>query len=247
MESLLKNFNSLKDLIFMLWGEVVGIRMRIGGEETGPSIRSVFSLMHCLFDRRLSQATIKAYPAAMSSCHEGSGGGPISTPQPPKGLASRGGSEALICGSRLLTWEELLLVLEALRRHTYKPLGHFSLQAHPFKTTMLRALTWDKEVGELNGLLIQPYLFLQGDRSWATLRPSPPVQSYSVGCILSPPPHCAQGGETESALCSLSISMLCWMHSPLQVHGAVVMWVYLSALQMKWTPNKKPANPCRNT
>lgn len=68
----------------MLWGEVVGIWMLIGGEETGPSVRSVFSFMHCLFDRRLSQATIKAYPAAISSCHEGSGDGPISTPHPPK-------------------------------------------------------------------------------------------------------------------------------------------------------------------
>lgn len=180
------------------------------GRDADPltcSVGDILSFLQLLVDRGLSHATVKVYAAAISSCHEGLGGGPVFAHPLVKRFLQ--GVRRLRPATRTSVpqWE-LPLVLEALTRDPYEPLDRSSLKALSFKTALLLALTSAKRVSELCALSVHPScLLLRGDCSGAVLKPNPSfvpknIRSSFRSRIIQleafhPPPH---GDSREAKL-----------------------------------------------
>ncbi|XP_034530069.1 uncharacterized protein LOC117805448 [Notolabrus celidotus] len=137
------------------------------------SVVDLLSFLQELVDKKKAFSTIKVYLAAISACHVGFGDKPVG--QHPLVCRFMKGARRKLPVSRLLVplWD-LSVVLDALSRHPFEPMGAVEMKFVPLKTALILALTTAKRVSDLQALSIRPSCLQFGPGlTKVCLRPNP--------------------------------------------------------------------------
>ena len=171
----------------------------------------VLTYLQTLVDNDLAPSTVKAYAAAISSCHEGYGERMVFAHPLVKRFLKGVRRQKPPVRSLTPQWD-LALVLRALGKPPFEPLAQAPLRLLSLKTALLLALTSAKRVSDLCALSVSPScLSIRGDGSAATLQPNP---SFTPKILTNsfrsrvfslqgffPPPHNNDAEEASHRLC----------------------------------------------
>ena len=145
----------------------------------------VLTYLQTLVDNDLAPSTVKAYAAAISSCHDGYGERTVFAHPLVKRFLKGVRRQKPAVRSLTPQWD-LTLVLRALGKPPFEPLAQAPLRLLSLKTALLLALTSAKRVSDLCALSVSPScLSIRGDRSAATLQPTPSFTPKNFNTFLS--------------------------------------------------------------
>lgn len=167
----------------------------------------VLNFLQELMDRGLTFSTIKVYLAAISACHIGVDGKPVSQHEWVARFM-KGARRLLPVRKSLVPPWDLAVVLDALCLPPFEPLESVDLKHLSLKTAMLVALTTAKRVSDIHALSVSPECARFGETR-VVLKPNPAFipKNLLSACnpveLLSfhPPPFASEEDRRLHCLC----------------------------------------------
>ena len=180
------------------------------------AVGDVLSFLQSRIDQGRAFSTVKVYLAAISACHIGFEGKPLSQ-QPLIGRFMKGARRLLPVSRSLFPKWDLVLVLDSLSRPPFEPLETVELKLLTFKTVLLVALTTAKRVSDIQALSVSPEcLRFAEDGRRVVFKPNPafvPKNLLSVGtptklAAFHPPPFSSEEDRRLHGLCPVRVLRL---------------------------------------